>query len=184
MDSKQQTNTENASQLKPKPVGLAGVVAITAYLIFFSISLLYSFMKSWPSPTNEASITILVWKFSVSEEVRLIFLVILAGALGSRVHTLRSISWYIGNRTLVWSWLARYILTPFVGSTLSLVFYFVLRGGLFSPTATVDQTSPFGFVGIAAMVGMFTEQAVLKLKDVADTLFTKPKSGADAKPQE
>jgi hypothetical protein len=31
---------------------------------------------------------------------------------------------------------------------------------------------------------MFSEQAVLKLKEVAETLLAKPQPGADAKPQE
>jgi len=80
--------------------------------------------------------------------------------------------------------LARYILLPFVGSTLGLVFYFVIRGGFFSPEATIEQTSPFGFAGLGALLGMFSEQAVLKLKEVAETLLVKPEPGEDAVPQE
>jgi len=116
--------------------------------------------------------------------VRLIFIVVMAGALGSMVHVLRSLYWYVGNRELVWSWLAMYFLLPFVGSTLALVFYFVIRGGFFSPKATIEQTSPFGFAGLGALVGMFSEQAVLKLKEVAETLLAKPEAGEDAVPQE
>jgi hypothetical protein len=36
---------------------------------------------------------------------------------------------------------------------------------------------------MAALVGLFSEQAVLKLQDVAETVFTKPPPGADSKPQ-
>jgi len=114
----------------------------------------------------------------------LIFIVVMAGALGSMVHALRSLHWYIGNQELVSNWLAMYFLLPFVGSTLGLVFYLVIRGGFFYPEATIEQTSPFGFAGLGALVGMFSEQAVLKLKEVAETLLAKPEAGEDAVPQE
>ena len=53
---------------------------------------------------------------------------------------------------------------PFAGTALAVVFYLVIRGGFFSPQAGFKQTSPFGFAAFAAMVGMFSEQAVLKFK--------------------
>ena len=172
-------------------VGPVGIVLITAYLILASILLLYSLVQFWPPPTSaegtaqaSSAVAFLFWTLSVSDEVRLIFIVAMAGALGSLVHALRSLYWYVGNRELVFSWLAKYILLPFVGSTLGLVFYFVIRGGFFSPEATIEQTSPFGFAGLGALVGMFSEQAVLKLKEVAETLLAKPEPGEDAVPQE
>ncbi len=172
-------------------VGPIGVILITAYLILASILLLYSLVQFWPPPTpatgsapTSSPVAFLFWTLAVSDEVRLIFIVALAGALGSLVHALRSLYWYVGNRELVWSWLAKYILLPFVGSTLGLVFYFVIRGGFFSPAATIEQTSPFGFAGLGALVGMFSEQAVLKLKEVAETVLAKPEPGEDAVPQE
>jgi len=163
-----------------------GIVLITAYLILASLLLMYGLVQFWPLPapaTGSASasspVVFLFLTLSVSDEVRLIFIVAMAGAMGSLVHALRSLYRYIGNRELVFSWLAMYVLLPFVGSTLGLVFYFVIRGGFFSPTATIDQTSPFGFAGLGALVGMFSEQAVLKLKDVAETLLAKPEAGKD-----
>lgn len=179
-------------QVGASPVGPIGIVLITVYLILFSILLLYGVVQFWPpaTPAGEGAaptsslVTFLFWRFSISDEVHLLLIVALAGALGSLVHALRSLSWYIGNRELVRSWLARYILLPFVGSTLGLLFYFVIRGGFFSPEATVQQTSPFGFAALAGLVGLFSEQAVLKLKEVAEILLAKPQPGADAKPQE
>jgi hypothetical protein len=72
---------------------------------------------------------------------------------------------------------------PFAGSALALVFYLLVRGGFFSPQSSFQQTSPFGFAAFAALIGMFSSQAVLKLKDVAEVLLSKPQSGANAKPQ-
>lgn len=137
-----------------------------------------------PTPSAErARIWIFFWHVEIWDEVRLLLIVILAGALGSLVHTVRSVYWYVGNRSLKWSWLAKYILQPFAGSALAMIFYVVVRGGFFSPQTTFENTSPFGFAALAALVGLFSEQAVLKLKKVAETVLEPPAPGADAKPQ-
>lgn len=174
-----------------KPVGFVGKLAITIYLLLFSILLLYGLVQFWPPPTpvsagsqSASSVTFFYWPIPISEEVRLILIVAMAGALGGMVASLRSLYWYVGNRELVWAWMLMYVLRPFVGTTLALVFYFVIRGGLFSPQAKITDTSPFGFAGLSALVGIFSEQAVLKLKEVAETLLSKPSPGANAKPQE
>lgn len=181
---------QERGEIGASPVGPIGIVLITAYLILFSILLLYGMTQFWPPATpaggtalTSSSVTFLFWTFSISDEVRLLLIVALAGALGSLVHALRSLYWYIGHRALVRSWLAKYILLPFVGTTLGLLFYFVIRGGFFSPEATVQQTSPFGFAALAGLVGLFSEQAVLKLKEVAETLLAKPQPGQDSVPQ-
>ena len=122
------------------------------------------------------------YEFEVWDEVRLLWIVILAGALGSLIHAMRSVYWYVGNRNLVRSWLAKYLVMPFTGSALAVMFYFVIRGGFFSPQSNFSQTSPFGFAALSAMVGLFSEQAVLKLKQVAETVLSKPERGADPTP--
>jgi hypothetical protein len=167
-------------------VGPVGIVLITAYLILAAVFLLYSLVQFWPPPPpaegaaqTSTAVTFLIWTFPILDEVRLIFIVAMAGALGSLVHALRSLYWYVGNRELVFSWLAKYILLPFVGSTLALVFYFVIRGGLFSPQATIQETSHFGFAALAGLVGMFSDQAAEKLREVAATLLAPTPEGAD-----
>lgn len=119
----------------------------------------------------------------VWDEQRLLVLVMLGGALGSLLHALRSLGWYVGNRELVRSWALRYLVLGFTGAALAFVFYVVIRGGFFSPNTPVEATSPFGFVAFAALVGLFSEQAILKLKQVAETLLAKPGPGEDARPQ-
>jgi hypothetical protein len=136
-----------------------------------------------PPQLARSPIEIFGREIPIWDEHRLLLIVMFAGALGSLVHTIRSVFWYVGNRSLKWSWLAKYILQPFAGTGLAVVFYVVVRGGFFSPQTTVQQTSPFGFAALAALVGLFSEQAVLKLKDVAEMVFAKPAPGADAEPQ-
>jgi len=124
------------------------------------------------------------FKASIYAETRLLLIVILAGGLGALMHALRSLYWYTGNREMVWSWVALYLLLPFAGAILAVIFYFVVRGGFFSPQASFEFTSPFGFAALSSLVGLFSTQATLKLKEVAETIFTKPGAGADAKTQE
>ncbi|MBC8496656.1 MAG: hypothetical protein ISS57_00930 [Anaerolineales bacterium] len=154
---------------EPKYVRGFGIVLLSIYLVAFTLLLLYCLLRIWPS---EGAV-------ELADEVRLILIVLLSGALGSMVHALRSFFWYVGNRMLVRSWIMKYILLPFSGSTLGLMFYLVLRAGLFSPEASVNATSAFGFAGVAGLVGMFSEQAVEKLKEVASTLFEPAKIGED-----
>jgi len=138
------------------------VFVITIYFVVLSIILAVSIVSLWPQTTDSTQ----------SGEVGMIIIVIMAGALGSLVHGVRSLFWYVGNRAFVPSWTLMYFLLPLVGASLSLVFYFVLRGGLFSPQASIDDTSPFGFAGISGLVGMFSNKAALKLQEIADSIFT------------
>ena len=167
--------------LEAKPMGPVGIILLALYIAVLSISLFYGIAKLWPSGTSQASQeTILFWTIPISAEARMIVLVGMAGALGSMVHVLRSFYWYLGNRELVLSWWAKYIFMPFVGATLGIIFYLVIRGGFFAPQSTIDQTVPFSFVDIAALVGMFSEAAITKLKDVAETLLKAPDKGKNA----
>ena len=122
-------------------------------------------------------VTFLGMNMAVKDEHRLLLIVAVAGALGSLIHALRSLTKYVGVQKLEHNWLPMYILLPFVGSTLAVLFYLVIRGGFFSTGATVQATSPFGFAALAGLVGLFTEQAVLKLKEVATTLLAKAEKG-------
>jgi hypothetical protein len=143
-------------------------------------ALTYGNAKSSNSP--ELNVTLFRQEFPISEDGRLFIIVALAGALGSLVHALRSFYWYVGNRELVLSWLAMYILLPVTGALMGLIFYIIFRGGLF-PQATIQQTSPFGFVALSALVGMFSVQAALKLQDIAETVFTKAGEGRESRRQ-
>jgi len=165
-------------------VGNKGIILIGTYLLLFSVILIYSLIQFWPLQVNSSNspITLFQWKFFVSDEGRLFIIVAIAGALGSLVHALKSFYWYVGNRELIWSWLAMYFILPVSGATLGIIFYIAIRGGLF-PQATIQQTSPFGFAALSALVGLFSVQASLKLQDIAETVFTKAGEGQDSKPQ-
>lgn len=108
---------------------------------------------------------------SPSPEVRLLLIVMLAGALGSFIHAATSFTSYVGNRKLAASWTWWYLLRPFIGMSLALVFYFVVRGGFISPQAGGEDLNPFGIAALAGLVGMFSKQAIDKLNEVFTTMF-------------
>ncbi|MCU1266574.1 MAG: hypothetical protein JWM21_2892 [Acidobacteria bacterium] len=106
-----------------------------------------------------------------SVEVRLLLLAMLAGALGSFIHAGTSFADYVGNRKLGGNWIWWYLLRPFIGMTLALIFYFVVRGGFISPSAGGGDMNPFGIAAMAGLVGMFSKQAIDKLNEVFNSLF-------------
>jgi len=116
-----------------------------------------------------------------SFEVRLLLLVLLAGALGSYIHAATSFVDYVGNRKLSGNWVWWYLLRPFVGMTLALLFYFVVRGGFISVTAGGEDMNPFGIAALAGLVGMFSKQATDKLNEVFKTLFRAAEGEGDDK---
>ncbi len=128
---------------------------------------------------GEVAAPYLWWVPCLFPEERLFVIVLFAGALGGLVHSLRSFYWYLGNRELYRSWIGMYVALPIVGSAMAVVFYLVIRGGFTAADASFDQTNPFGFAAMAVLVGMFTEQAALRLKQVAETVLAKPQKGKE-----
>ncbi len=109
---------------------------------------------------------------TLGDDVRLFALVVVAGMLGGFIHVATSAADYIGNRRLSRSWIYWYLLRFPVGSSLAIVVYLLIRGGLLTGTASSTQLQPYGVVGIAALAGLFSKQATDKLRDVFETLFT------------
>jgi hypothetical protein len=172
-------------ELGQKPVGIVGVVLVLVFQVLVALYLVYSILALWPGLPAEGgvgaatSVSYFFWQLTITMEVQLMAVVALSGALGSCVHTIRSLYWYIGHRDLLVSWVPMYLLRPLVGAILALVFYLVVRGGFFSAGASFQDTSPFGFAAMSSLVGLFSDQAVLKLKELAETLFKKPEPGVD-----
>jgi hypothetical protein len=176
------------TEITDADVGTRSVVVLLAAFIVLDLLTFYGIWTFWPAEEavgKAAGKTVHVFGYhrSVSRETLFFVIVALSGALGGSIHSLRSISWYIGNRKLKWSWIPFYLLRPLVGATLATLFYFVLRAGLFSPSAQTQATSPYGFAALSALVGLFAEQAVEKLKTVAEQFFQEAPKGADQAPQ-
>ena len=152
------------------------IIGFTAGLLVLAGLLLYSLWAFWPSGLTAHQ----QWKkvgyfggdFTIRTETLFFAVVAFAGALGGLVHTLRSFSMYVGTRSLRWSWIPFNLLLPVVGALGGTVFYLVFRGGLFSTSSSsADIANPYGFAAIAALVGLFSEQAMEKLRQIAREMF-------------
>jgi hypothetical protein len=108
----------------------------------------------------------------LTREIQLLLIVVIAGGLGCLIHGLKSIAAFIGNRIAISSWFWWYITRPLLGMAMAMVFYALLRGGFLAGTPSDAKViSPFGVLGIGALVGMFTDKAIGKLADIFDMLF-------------
>ena len=119
---------------------------------------------------------VLTWWFGeITREVDLLWLVLITGALGSFAYGARSFVDFVGNRALRASWSAWYLMYPFIGAALALIFYLAVRGG-FLTTSAGNDVNVYGLTAISGLVGMFSKQATTKLSEVFGTLFKTDKS--------
>lgn len=129
--------------------------------------------------TNLTPFTFLfIFHFQLRQYVQILLVVMVVGALGGLMHVFRSFYWYVGNRTLKNSWLLMYFLLPFNGAGLAVLFYLIVRGG-FSTQTSATPSSVDWYAAMAALVGMFSEEALLKLRQIAGAFFTQAESGKD-----
>ena len=112
----------------------------------------------------------------------LFLMLIMAGALGGCIHALRSLYWYVGNEEMRVNWLPMYYILPFTGAAMAMLFSLLIVAGIVDNT-TGRNMSLF-IIALAGLVGMFSQQAALKLTDIANATFTKPGPGKDAVQQE
>lgn len=145
-------------------LGGRATAVLGAYFIGVAVGLGYLLYSLWQSGVVSAGADRV-------DEVKLVLVVMIAGALGSYVHAASSFADFVGNRRLAASWLWWYFLRPFIGVALALVLYFAIRGGLLPMGADVHAVSLFGIAAISALAGMFSKQATDKLKEVFDTFF-------------
>lgn len=186
MSSNQSPKLDDSDVPKKKYASTNGAILIMTYIVLVSIFLLYAIVQLWPSstaattPPTTSPVTLFFWTFSIADEARLLLIVAMAGSLGSLLHALRSVYWYYGNRELVTSWYAKYLLLPFSGAIVGLLTYLLIRGGLLALQATTTAASAaFVYAAVSGLMGLFSEQAVSKFKSVFQELFTQTEKGKD-----
>lgn len=111
---------------------------------------------------------------------RLLLLVLLAGALGGCFHALRSLWIFVGNRSLKQSWALMYLILPLNGAVLAFIFFIIISAGSGFYAQPQGSNSCFWIIGIAALVGLFSQQAAEKLKTIGEAFFTTVPRKADS----
>lgn len=162
-------------------------------LLALTILLLYLLITTWPVLTEVTINGVRIKKFEKfnlfgmwcdwAVDKRVLFTVVVAGALGSMAPVLTSIATFVGNRRFSINWLWWYVLRAPIGVALAVLFYFIIRGGLLLPTVSTNP-SPFaqdvtvalniyGIAAFSALAGMFSKQATDKLEEVFNAVFTR-----------
>lgn len=189
-------------RLHPGDPELPAIVRTEASDLLSTLALLEvaALVWIWPALPSAASATSTadacpdgrLWLISwcPSGDKRLICIVFLAGTLGGAIHALRSLGWYVGNRQMIRSWIPWYLLLPLLGGLVSVVFLLVIRGGFFTPqaiqggaagaAATGSSPNVFGFAAFSALIGLFTNQALLKLQQTFESLLAMREQGKDS----
>jgi hypothetical protein len=109
------------------------------------------------------------------------FVVLFAGMMGALIRALVGLYWHMGRKDFSFNWIWYYIIQPFFGASLGLVFYMVIRGGFSG--GSIGKGNVFAFAAVGALTGLFSDNAMAKLKQVAEALLVeapaktnKPKS--------
>ena len=182
-------HTGNSSEDQKRPA-IWQIWTLGICLILMGLLLAYLFLTFWPAGLEEntkgsAEQTIKIMagriELHIALDVQLLVLVMIAGGLGSFIHTATSFGDYVGNKTMAKSWILWYILRPFIGMVLAVVFYLVVRGGFLSAGTNAGNINPFGIAALAGLVGMFSKQATDKLNEVFNTLFRTAPGEGDSK---
>ena len=161
-----------------EPMSSFGIMVLAVGLIVIEILVLYVGSALWPLEMSDESLVprdgarLFGVSFTLSADARLMLLVMLAGALGSALSATHSFVTFVGNRLMRASWFWWYATQPFNGAVLSLIFYLVLRGGGLS----IEPAGPrlFAVVTMAALVGLFSSQALTKMSEIFSVLFKVP----------
>lgn len=171
------------------PVSRETINAIGITYLIVTPLLFYVLIAAWPVQIPPGSDQIAGFKefnlFSIpcrwAPDKQLLFLVLVAGAIGSLTHALTSFGDFVGNKKLGASWIWWLLLRIPIGAALALLFYFIIRGGLLlpalpnSPLADAYKITltlnPYGITAFAALAGMFSKQATDKFAEVFASLF-------------
>lgn len=135
------------------------------------------------APTRQVKVSVLFWdcgSFPVDNDHALLLLVLIMGAIGSWLHAASSFLDFVGNRNFITSWITWYLMRPILGAMMAVIFYVVIRAGLFPHSGIgIEAINPFSIAALAGLVGLFTQRATKKLADVFDALFPTQKKDED-----
>lgn len=163
------------------------IAALFVYNAGLSVIALYVLMSIWPNTgssqlwANPESVSLFFRSFTLSGDATVLLIVIMMGALGGLVYTATALVTYVANKKFESSWALWYILHPLLGSSLAVVFYFALRGGLLNLSTTTTDLNVYGVAAVSGMVGLSSKEATNKLKEVFKTLFEGSESPGNQK---
>lgn len=104
--------------------------------LVMALVILTLMVRLWPDGTKVS-----MCGYALSPEKQLIVLVALGGALGAFVHMTTSLVDYIGAKKLMSQWIPWYLMRPFIGAALAVIFYLLILGGIVNPYANQNTAA-------------------------------------------
>jgi hypothetical protein len=167
--------TDFGSESEPLSMRRSLILLLGAYLIGLNLLCLALVFMVWPGMKE------MLPRFSLNppDEIRLMLISTVAGALGSSVVLLLSFVSYVGNRRLLSSWAWWYVARPIAGMTVGLFVYIAIRGGILKTgsNVSVDVLNPYSVATIAALGGAFSKEILDKMKSFAERQFSSRETG-------
>jgi len=117
------------------------------------------------------TVTVFTRSFTLSGEVTVLWIVMLMGALGAIVYSSNSLVTRVAHNDFGSQWTLWYLVHPPLGSSLAVIFYLVLRGGLVNLSVTTGGLNLYGVAAVSGIVGFSSKEATQKLKELFQTLF-------------
>jgi len=161
------------------PMGAQVRLLLGLYLLGLIVGLLYLLIITWPEVGGATNLS--VFGLRLGREGRVLLLVSLTGGLGACIHGATSFIYFCGKGQLFRSWGWWYVFRPFIGASLAVVVYAALRGSLLTARVSPEDMNIFGVVAIAGLSGMFSKQAVEKLRQMFDLLLAKLSEAGEGK---
>jgi len=108
----------------------------------------------------------------INVNTHMMLIVILGGALGAKLHGLAALSKHLqkNREKITENHILWYLMRPFSGAVMALVFYFAIKGGALTTTG-VDMLNPYGLVTMGIVVGLAEEKALTRIRTLIDAMF-------------
>lgn len=151
--------------------------ALGGGLLIGGVLLIATLIGVWPAATTSAkgehavALVFGLFKPKMSVDEALLLLIVVAGGLGAMVNTATEFAYRAGDDRLDRSYLWWYPMRFVIAAATALIFYFVVRGGLFDPTPSAStDVNVYVFAALASLAGLFSTQAVRLLGGIFGAL--------------
>jgi hypothetical protein len=174
--------TANVVGQPPKAIVRYTVVfSVTALVLF--LGLLWAISAFHPVAQQDSKAIGIYW-------LLLVGLTFVAGALGGSLYSLRGLLMHSSQNDYDIYYNYWYLLTPLAGGISGVVVFFLLLGGALTLTVATPQGQTVQnitdlalapYVALALLAGFASRPFMLKMKDLADSLFALSNKGTSGK---
>lgn len=169
-----------AAPINLRPMVRKRRIAIGLYLVAACLILLPTMLWAWSNASRvlqlperqELTATFLWTDFLMTADLAMLLIVELAAIAGSLAILTRTFAYRAGYETLERGFVWWYLVRPFTGALLGLIFYLAVDAGYFSHVAKLEPSSLALAAMIGGLAGLFTDEVLTRLRSVLGLLAT------------